>query len=297
MLILARTPSQVRTGDCPRRLRRATNAFMNIQYLCTRWGSDGLPAAEFISQVRDAGYDGVEVGLADDDPAADEVLRLAAAEGMTIVTMHYLTQHADTAVHCREFAARLRRAASFRPAFINSHTGRDFFNLRRNLEVLDAAAEVAEETGVPIYHETHRGRCLQAPWRAAEVLAERPATGLVLDVSHWCTVCESLLEDQEDALASFFPAVRHIHARVGHAQGPQVSDPRAPEWQPALQAHLRWWDLVVSVRRAAGAKTLTITPEFGPPPYLHALPWTQQPVGSQWELNLHMMQLLRSRYA
>ena len=270
---------------------------MNIQYLCTRWGSDGLPPTEFIGRVRDAGYDGVEIGLGDDDPAADEVLRLAAAEGMTIVTMHCVTQHADTAVHCREFAVRLRRAASFRPAFINSHTGRDFFNLPQNLEVFAVASQVEEETGVAIYHETHRGRCLHAPWRAAEVLAERPDTKLVLDASHWCTVSESLLEDQEDALASLFPAVRHIHARVGHAQAPQVSDPRAPEWEPALQAHLRWWDLVVSARRAAGAKTLTITPEFGPPPYLPVLPWSQQPVGSQWEMNVHMMQLLRARYA
>ena len=175
---------------------------MNIQYLCTRWGSAKLPMAEFIGRVRDAGYDGVEVGLADDDPDADEVL------------------------------------------------------------------------------------------------AERPATELMLDVSHWCTVSESLLEDQEDALGSFFSR-RQAHPRPGRTRAGTagVSDPRAPEWQPALQAHLRWWDMVVSARRAAGAKTLTTTPEFGPPPYLSVMPWTQQPVGSQWEINLHMMQLLRAKYA
>jgi len=41
---------------------------------------------------------------------------------------------------------------------------------------------------------------------------------------------------------------------------------------------------------------LTITPEFGPPPYFPILPWTKAPVGSQWDINLHMMQLLRRRY-
>jgi hypothetical protein len=40
---------------------------------------------------------------------------------------------------------------------------------------------------------------------------------------------------------------------------------------------------------------LTVTPEFGPPPYLPVLPWTQMPVASQWDINVHMMHLLRDR--
>ena len=36
--------------------------------------------------------------------------------------------------------------------------------------------------------------------------------------------------------------------------------------------------------------------EFGPPHYLPALPYTQQPVADQWAINVHMMQLLRKRY-
>ncbi|MFA9218427.1 MAG: sugar phosphate isomerase/epimerase, partial [Sphingomonadaceae bacterium] len=89
----------------------------------------------------------------------------------------------------------------------------------------------------------------------------------------------------------------HIHARVGHAQGPQVGDFRAPEAQAALQAHLQWWDRVVALRRAAGAERLTLTPEFGPQPYTPSLPYTNQPVANPWELNVAMLQLLRARYA
>jgi len=88
----------------------------------------------------------------------------------------------------------------------------------------------------------------------------------------------------------------HIHARVGHPEGPQVNDPRAPEWDDAVKAHLGWWDAVAGRKKSEG-KMLTILTEFGPPHYLPALPYTQQPVASQWEINVHMLEILRKRYA
>jgi hypothetical protein len=212
------------------------------------------------------------------------------------VTQHFATFATNPNIHCREYEERLRRAASFRPEFINSQTGRDLFDIGRNVRIFDTADRIAADTGIPIYHETHRARCLHTPWRTAELLRERPQTQLVFDMSHWCNVCESLLEDQDETLRALVPSVAHIHARVGHAQGPQVSDPRAPEWQDALNAHFKWWDLIVEGKRKAGAKRLTITLEFGPPPYFPTLPWTQMPVGSQWDINIHMMCLLRGRY-
>jgi hypothetical protein len=41
---------------------------------------------------------------------------------------------------------------------------------------------------------------------------------------------------------------------------------------------------------------MTILTEFGPPDYLPTLPYTRQPVASQWDINVHMMQLLKKRY-
>ncbi len=88
----------------------------------------------------------------------------------------------------------------------------------------------------------------------------------------------------------------HIHARVGHAQGPQVNDPRAPEWADALNAHLAWWDKVIAIKKQQG-KNLTILTEFGPPDYLPTAPYTKAPLADQWEINVYMMHLLRKRYA
>lgn len=270
---------------------------MKLIFLCPRWGSKGLPPAEFVRRVAEEGYDGIEIGFDDGDSRDECIPELARQAGLVVVTQHFATFAPDVDVHCREFRERLLRAASFGPLFVNSQTGRDLFNLGQNTLVFDVAARVADETGIPVYHETHRARCLHTPWRTVELLRARPEARLVFDMSHWCNVCETLLDDQADTIASIVPSVEHIHARVGHAQGPQVSDPRAPEWQDALDAHLKWWDRIIAAKRDAGAAQLTVTPEFGPPPYFPTLPWTQAPVASQWDINVHMMQLLRKRHS
>ena len=86
----------------------------------------------------------------------------------------------------------------------------------------------------------------------------------------------------------------HIHARVGFPQGPQVNDPRAPEWKEALDHHLAWWDAVVAEHRGRKSDSLTITPEFGPRrtcrPYR-----SREPLSDQWGVNLYMKDLLRAR--
>lgn len=269
---------------------------MKILFICPRWGSESLPANEFVSKVREAGYDGIEVGLGDVDPGADEAIRIAKSEGLAVATQHYMTANRDLDTHLSLYEQRLRRAAGFQPIFVNSHTGRDLFSIGENKRVFEVAEKVAAETGIPIYHETHRSRCMHTPWRTRELLDALPSIRLVLDISHWCNVCESLLEDQDDIIEPLLPAVAHIHARVGWQQGPQVNDPRAPEWGDALNAHLKWWDKIIAARRAEGVAQFTICPEFGPATYLPVLPYTQQPVANQWDINVHMMKLLRERY-
>jgi hypothetical protein len=91
---------------------------------------------------------------------------------------------------------------------------------------------------------------------------------------------ESLLGNQEETIALALTRVDHIHARIGHAEGPQVNAPRAPEWEAAVKAHFAWWDVIAQRKKQKG-KTMTMLTEFGPPDYLPALPFTRQPVASQ----------------
>ena len=122
-----------------------------------------------------------------------------------------------------------------------------------------------------------------------------PELRVTFDVSHWCNVHESLLDDQQETVNLTLQRVDHVHARVGHAEGPQVNDPRAPEWDHAVKTHFAWWDKIVEIKKQKG-DTLTILTEFGPPDYMPTLPYTRQPLADQWAVNVHMMQMIRNRY-
>jgi hypothetical protein len=63
-----------------------------------------------------------------------------------------------------------------------------------------------------------------------------------------------------------------------------------------LQFHLGCWDKIVELKRKQDSN-ITITPEFGPFPYMMNLPFTHQAIADQWDINKHMMNLLRERYS
>jgi sugar phosphate isomerase/epimerase len=271
---------------------------MKIAIFAPHWGSNDLAPQVFIDKVKAAGFDGIEMSLPLDAAARDDWTGRIAAAGLGLIAQQWETVfHAEFGAHRAALAQLLENACAARPLHVNSHTGKDWYTPAQNLELLRLAEEISVRHGVPIVHEIHRSRFSGHPLLLLPYLDAMPQLQLTADLSHWCCACESLLEDQPHTLARTLPHVRHIHARVGHAQGPQVADFRAPEAQPALQAHLQWWDQVIALRQAAGAARMTLTPEFGPVPYTQTLPYTGQEVSNAWELNVAMLQLLRARYA
>jgi sugar phosphate isomerase/epimerase len=269
---------------------------MNILYFCPLWGSDQLEFSLFCDRVAEAGYDGVELSLPlNNDAEIRLILHTLEERNLTLIGQHFETINPDIDAHIAEYRSRLEWQAASKPLFINSQTGRDWFSMEDNQRIIETAAQVAQETGVKIVHETHRGKFPFSAAATRQFLAADPELRITADFSHWCTVSESLLEDQHDSVMQAIERTDHLHARVGHQEGPQVSDPRAPEWQDALNAHLSWWDLIVERHTAEGTQ-LTVTAEFGPYSYMPSLPYTMQPVANQWEINVFMMNLLKARY-
>lgn len=242
----------------------------------------------------DAGFDGIETGIPPDAGKSEQLAETLGKHGLEYILQcnAFSTNFDDYLIAYRK---ELEHAARLKPILINCHTGKDHFYYDKNEKLIAAAEAISQLTGVPIVHETHRGRFPFAAHVTQEYLERLPALQLALDISHWCVVHESLLEDQSEAVSQALHRASHIHARVGHTQGPQVNDPRAPEWQASLLQHLIWWDAVVAHRRAQQLP-ITITTEFGPPNYLPTLPYTQQPLANQWELNTYMLDLLGARY-
>jgi sugar phosphate isomerase/epimerase len=270
---------------------------MDIRIFAPHWGSNDLAPQIFINKVLAAGFDGIEMSLPLDPAArADWTRRIADAGLMLIAQQWESTFHSGFDSHRTALANYLNNACEAKPLFVNSHTGKDYYTRHQNMELIALADDIGRAHGIPIRHEIHRSRFSGHPMLMLPYLRALPALELTADLSHWCCACESLLEDQPEALAATLPHVRHIHARVGHAQGPQASDFRAPEWHAALEVHLGWWDRIVALRRDAGADMLTMTPEFGPHPYTQTLPYSGVEVANAWVLNVAMLELLRKRY-
>lgn len=269
---------------------------MKILYFRSTWGLEDLPtlAARF-ARIKAGGFDGVEVDVPLEMETCREARRCLDDLGLEVVAQQWRTRGRTVAEHVAGFEEQYERARELRPLFLNSHTGCDHFSLEENLAIFDHATALAAAGGVPVLHETHRGRALFSVPAAAAFLAARPALRLTADFSHWCCVHESLLEDQAARVERAAERSYAIHARVGHAQGPQVADPRDPLWEPNLQAHLAWWTRIVAHRRAEGCAYLTICPEFGPPPYMTLLPNSRQPIADLWEINCYMRDWLKER--
>ncbi|WPP49327.1 sugar phosphate isomerase/epimerase family protein [Catalinimonas niigatensis] len=272
---------------------------MNLQFFCPRWGSEDLPYEVFFEKVKEAGYDGVEMALPLDEDERDEIVGLMKQFKLLLIGQHWECSLSATETYEPDYEKYLRNLAAVKPLFINSQSGKDFFAQAHNVQIIQLADRIARETGVKIVHETHRGKFSYAIGMMASYLKALPDLRLCADFSHWCVVSESLLEapEQEAMLREVFPRVDHIHARVGFQQAPQVSEPKAPEFQEALDRHLAWWDSIVKMHIEQGKEYLTITPEVGPAPYMPQLPFVCEPLTNQWEANCFMMHLLRDHFA
>ena len=273
---------------------------MEIKYICTYWGCEHLSAKEFLSNVLQNGYDGVEINFPDDElfivefNAELERIRNTINPNFIFIAQQVLPNKKETV---NEYIARITQRLEFiiqlKPNYINSHTGKDFFDFSDNCKIIEICNQLTRVSGIPIWHEIHRGRFSFHLKTLVSYLDIFPKINLIADFSHFCVVSESNLHDQSDLLSKIYPNIKHIHARIGFEQSPQVNNPFAPEWKTYLEQYLFWWKEIIAIQKNKKSAIFTITPEFGPFPYMPQEPFTQKPLSNQWEINLQMKNYLQ----
>ncbi|MFL5739075.1 MAG: sugar phosphate isomerase/epimerase family protein [Flavisolibacter sp.] len=273
------------------------NKNFELKILATDWGFHGS-LDEYCEQVSKEGYHGIEIWWPMEKKDQDQLFTALKKYKLEVGFLcgAYQPTYKEHFDFFRQMIDAAANNTMQRPLYINCHSGRDFFSYEQNKTFIDHTTDLSQKTGIIICHETHRSRMLFAAPVARQYIEKNPALRITFDVSHWCNVSESLLQDQKENLNLTLERVDHIHARIGHPEGPQVNDPRAPEWDAAVKAHLAWWDEVVERKRKNGER-LTVLTEFGPPDYMPTTPYTRQPLADQWAINVYMMQLLRKRYS
>ncbi|MET0028768.1 MAG: TIM barrel protein [Candidatus Thiodiazotropha sp.] len=274
---------------------------MQLKLFRTLWGFHGDPAYA-VSESAEAGFDGIE-GQAPLDP----LNRAALGEALATRGLDYIAEittagsyvpdrQASPETHLATLEQGLKACAELSPLRVNCIGGCDAWSESQSLRFFQEAMERAARHNLEIVFETHRSRSLFNPWITARIAADLPELKLTADFSHWCVVCERLMDSEREIIQALAPQVHHIHARVGYDQGPQVPDPAAPEYAEALAAHQRWWEIIWQARLADRAHVVTMTPEFGPDGYLHELPFSREPVGDLWLINNWMRQREREHF-
>ena len=254
---------------------------MRLQRVRHMWGTE-MPWESSFPKAKAEGFTAIECGM---PPEAEEsrFLKLLKEHAFEYIAMAF-SGGPDTKAHVASFRQQIERAKRLGAIKVTCHSGLDGWSPAEADAYFKEVLAIESSVGLTVGHETHRGRQLFNPWQTRDLLERHPNLKLCADFSHWVVVTERLLTGCDDIIALAASRTVHVHSRVGYEQGPQVPDPRAPEYEPALLAHEKWWDTVWAAQRKQGMEVSTLTPEFGPPAYMHTLPYTNVPVSNLWAI-------------
>lgn len=252
---------------------------MQLKIYKSLWGMTGALADQF-SQISIAGYDGVE-SACEEIADRNQFRQLQKDHNLDYIPLIYTEGD-----HYESFKRLVDLAASYTPQRIVAHAGRDLMSFDEQVAFFNYALQVEAEFGIPVAHETHRRRPLFSPMNTLALLKELPDLKLNIDLSHWCCVTESMLEDHEEAVQMALTRSIHLHARVGYENGPQVPDPRVREWEAHQGRFEKWWKQYVEIQRGRSGVICSVTPEYGPPSYMQTIPSTGSPAADLWEICL-----------
>ncbi|WP_299365794.1 sugar phosphate isomerase/epimerase [Winogradskyella sp.] len=271
---------------------------MQLRFLYPFWGSEALNLEAFLNIVKTNGFDGIEINVPKDaifETAFYDTLNKERQQNpdFICVLQQVLGLQPETpSSYLERVIKRLENLVHYQPNFINSHTGRDYFSFDDNCRIIETVENFSAKYNIPVYHEIHRGRFTFHALTTLKYLEKFPEIKLVGDLSHWCVVSESMLQNQEDIIAKVILHIQHLHARIGFEQTPQINDPFAPEWEAYLEQYLDWWKQIIRLHN--GKYQFTITPEFGPFPYMPEEPFTKNPLANQKAINLKMKDYLKT---
>lgn len=253
-----------------------------VKFVKALWGMESTPHPEAAKKIAAAGFTAIEA-------PADAITSAVpfSDEGLGVVAMLFPTT-------LDELKAGLDKAARLNPVIINVHAGKDWWTLEEGIEFLSEAVKLSAPA--PFYFETHRGRLFHQPSSAKALLEAVPEVKITADFSHWTCVCESLMPDQREAMDLAIARTGYIHSRVGHENGPQVPDPRAPEWQDKVEHFCCWWDQILDSAGEQGTGEIYVDVEFGPPTYMPTIPYTREPTADLWDICVWMRDHLQDRW-
>ncbi|CAF1290447.1 unnamed protein product [Adineta ricciae] len=253
-----------------------------LKFIRTLWGAEAQFSTDInvlLAEIHRLGYAGVEVTLSDihrisanDPDAFHRALKTHQLDLVGLAQTNYPTYKDGTwedlpiDQHITNLDIHLKEFLPYNPIHINIQGGQDSWSREENEEFIEKALEVqAKYPQLTASHETHRTRVLYNPFITAHLIKRFPNLRITADYSHFVLVCERLLNHATDdeRFRLFASRVDHLHARVGTAEHPQISNPR--ESPIECEQMQRWWEMIWDAQK--DREWITLVPEYGPAPY------------------------------
>ena len=139
------------------------NNNFELKLLATNWGFDGTMDV-YCDKVKKAGYDGIEIWWPMEKKDQDELFAVLKKYNLEVGFL-CAGHQSDYNENLQLFKQMTEAAATNniqKPLYINCHSGKDFFSFDQSKTFIDHTLQLSKQTGIPIYHETHRSRILFA---------------------------------------------------------------------------------------------------------------------------------------
>ena len=259
-----------------------------------RHQSDGIERSldESVEMIVNAGFDGLG-SVWTDRERARQVSALTQPKGLAVEGMCF-------AATVDELKPVLEIAAEFPVHHIDIQPNVRPRRLADGIKILEGWARLSEESGIPVYIETHRDRMTNDLFFTLDLIEAFPGLKFVGDLSHYVVAREFALPVTPESDAKIREVLDHCHAfhgRVASSEQIQV-ELDFPQHQPWVEQFKSWWRYGFESwqERAEGNETLTFMCELGPKPYaISGADGTD--IGDRWKQSLLMRDMARALWA
>ncbi|MCX5569567.1 sugar phosphate isomerase/epimerase family protein [Kaistia nematophila] len=223
-----------------------------------------LPLADMVAEAAAAGFDGV-TNLFFTKELAAPLAQAASDNGIQVEGQCFPTS-------IEELKPALELANHYGIHHLTIQPDIRPRALAESLRILEGWNRMAEESDVPVYVETHRGRITNDLLVTLDILDAMPELRLLADLSHFMVGREfpevPVPKEMDEQIRQVLDHSWAAHGRVASPEQVQVEISFAHN-KPYLDQFLAWWGYLFESwsRRAGPNDTISFTCELGPKPY------------------------------
>ncbi len=251
--------------------------------------TSGLSPAAAIEAVAAAGFDGVTHHF-EDAAAVAPLAALRAAHGLGAEGQCF-----PTSIEALKPAVELANRYGAHHLTIQADVRPRTFS--ESVRILEGWLRIAEQSAVPVYLETHRGRLNSDMLVMLDLLAAVPNLRLLADLSHYVVAREFPLPPLPGEIETQVQTILNrswaAHGRVASPGQVQV-EISFPQHQPMLAQFRAWWTYLMRSwkARAGEDEQFCFTCELGPKPYAISGPGGQDQT-DRWSEAQHLRGIAR----